>query len=1080
MTEKLNDATVYGDISLDLMSREIVVSLGSNKESKSWQPMPGTVAQLVAYLSSFQRGPKNGECITPGELIAPQRTAQNVRKNYILMLDHDTGETMDEVQAKIEAAGLFAVLWNTHSHLTTETEIGETAFLNWCKKHGHTPGASETILIEQVTAYLREEKLYQERVLSTITGVTRDFREGGVKFIVKHDHMHKLRSLFVLNSTFDFAGNVSQKAAIDDWKDLVRGVAKMLGVVADASAVDPSRLMFTPRIAPQADKSLYEIRIIDGDPLDSTKAPRVSAADFNKDPRLTAFTSLPAEAGIATSGYVAKTKNMKQAARRLFKFLQLTQMLEAHGYERRGSNGEKFTYPCPNDGAHSNPGDIDDKGFFVVDADGDRGCTMYCSHATCQTQFAGPDGKFDRVRMLDIFCQQQGIEDAMDLSLYCLPGWYDDTSYLDEASAEEAVTALDEAIALLMPDSPSDEVTRLILSAKTLPPIDQARVKEKMRVKLGQTKGSFDVVWRDTRAQDEEGNDVFLDPHPVPQNPETASAIWDHWSHEEKVDVTLARLLYLNRKEPKLFLRPNGEPCIIIHPPGGVSTMTLKDRGQTWSNLLTNYGIGFKRRDDNGVETSVPPFANVVTHLSGEAMLPFPTLERITKVPFFAEDGSIETKNGYHAKARIWLDKGDTKFRKVPETPTESEVDTAVYWISEVLRDFPFTDRFSGGDPLPIRDEAGEPNWERGESSRAHAVAMLLEQFVRNMIDGPTPCYHIGKPMRGSGATLLIQALTMIATGAAQTGQTYAHQNEELKKVITASLRTQLQFMIFDNIMSKVSSPDLPAAITQGVWTDRILGQSDTTSIPIRCTWVMAGNNVKFNEDMIRRNVPIFIDPACPNPEDRAEHHYFKHEPLISALVKPQMDILVWSCHVLVRNWIAKGKPMGKRLLGSFEEWSRGMGGILDAAGIPGFLASIQAYRAEENEDGDGKRNVTQRLWDKYQDQWFTSAEALDALCDQDVKKNGFQFQQHNNASDRVSIDPALGDFEFRPKSNEPSAVMLALGRHLSAHFKGRSFALNDGRHVAREKDKVRGVMKYRLTTTKPPTENISNLETGK
>jgi len=52
----------------------------------------------------------------------------------------------------------------------------------------------------------------------------------------------------------------------------------------------------------------------------------------------------------------------------------------------------------------------------------------------------------------------------------------------------------------------------------------------------------------------------------------------------------------------------------------------------------------------------------------------------------------------------------------------------------------------------------------------------------------------------------------------------------------------------------------------------------------------------------------------------------------------------------LVQAWIDAGRPSGKRTLGSFESWSRTIGGILEVAGVPGFLEEeieLSAYDPE-------------------------------------------------------------------------------------------------------------------------------------
>ena len=73
---------------------------------------------------------------------------------------------------------------------------------------------------------------------------------------------------------------------------------------------------------------------------------------------------------------------------------------------------------------------------------------------------------------------------------------------------------------------------------------------------------------------------------------------------------------------------------------------------------------------------------------------------------------------------------------------------------------------------------------------------------------------------------------------------------------------------------------------------------------------------------------------------------------------------LIRACVILVQHWIAQGRPAGKRTLGSYEDWSRVIGGILEAAGIKGFLDNMDE-RAEET-DREAQR------WAPFVTEWWT------------------------------------------------------------------------------------------------------------
>lgn len=1054
-------AAAHGAVPADVLSREITIGFGKQRDERNWQCKTSTVENLIGYLASaWREGEKDGVCITQGALIGPQRLANNVSKNFVLMLDMDTGETMDDIQEKIERAGLFAFLWHTYSHLKPKTEVAESKYLAWCGKEKIAPG-SGAVQLENMKRYLATTGKVQRSVIDSITKITRDLHDGGMRFTVHHAPMHRVRALFVLKAPFDFSEGSSQKDAIAEWHDRYRGVAKMLGVACDRSCIDPSRLMYIPRVAPDTDLTNFEMRVVGGTFLDLKNVERVSDADFQK-PAISKGFSL-SDMDIAKTGpsKIFKTPGLADFIRKYGKDFEVADWMQGWA-EERGVNGEKFCFKCPNDDAHSNPGDPDDKGFFAQNASTrEGGFFMHCSHDSCKQEFGG-----DRAMFLDKACQEAGVEHANELLAFC------PTISIDEADEEqeqaETNAALDDTIAQLNAECPPDVVENTIrLALQVSSPVARDRALERIREALGYPKTTFRDLVRDiSRASGGDGGDGdngFVDANPVPTDPERASAIWGHWSHPDQCRVTMKRLLYLNRKNPSLFLRPDGTMVRLVMTPEGEAVESLDSSTGAWNYILTTFGIEFKRRDEMGEETSVAPFSNVLAFLAGAPKIEFPVLERVMNVPVFSSKGTLETKVGaYHPDAKIWL-QASAECLDVSEKPTQEEVDDAVYNLRELLRDFAFSDQIEGVDELPVKID-GEPNWERGKASRAHAMGMIIEPFARNLIDGACPCYHIDKPERGAGASLLIQATTHIATGRAATGQTYPHKDEELKKVITASLRNQLPYMIFDNIVAKVDSPDLAAAITQGAWTDRILGQSDTVTIPIRCTWIIAGNRVQCSPDMARRNVPIYIDPACPNPAQRPDTD-FKYNPLVSGFVAPHRQMLVWSIHTLIANWIAKGKPNGKRVMGSFEEWSRTIGGILEAAGIEGFLLTQKQYVAETNEETSVITNVTQRVWDKVKTDEKTAAELLDLLGAVDASKAGLS--GFGGGRDEGQLDPSLG-LTLNTNNRTPLGYAVALGKVLAKDFLKATVQLGDGSLVAWEKRVVRGQTRYKITPRHP------------
>ena len=75
---------------------------------------------------------------------------------------------------------------------------------------------------------------------------------------------------------------------------------------------------------------------------------------------------------------------------------------------------------------------------------------------------------------------------------------------------------------------------------------------------------------------------------------------------------------------------------------------------------------------------------------------------------------------------------------------------------------------------------------------------------------------------------------------------------------------------------------------------------------------------------------------------------------------------LVVACLILIRAWIATGRPKGTRTIGSYETWSRVIGGILEHARIEGFLGNLDEMLAAADGEGAVWRSFITAWWDRF------------------------------------------------------------------------------------------------------------------
>jgi putative DNA primase/helicase len=366
------------------------------------------------------------------------------------------------------------------------------------------------------------------------------------------------------------------------------------------------------------------------------------------------------------------------------------------------------------------------------------------------------------------------------------------------------------------------------------------------------------------------------------------------------------------------------------------------------------------RVNAKGEPIPAPPPLPVVKSVLATPDPALPVLTGIVNTPVFGRSGTLITRPGYHPDARLlYVPAPGFAVPDISARPTPAEIDAARTLICEdLLGDFPFT----------------------GEAERAHVVALLLLGFLRGMIDGPTPLHLIEKPTPGTGATLMVDAVATILTGIGASVMTEGRDDEEWRKRVTAKLRQIPSIILIDNLRAKLDSSAVAAALTAPFWEDRILGHSEMARLPIRCLWIATGNNPEFSNEMARRLVRIRLDANVEQPWQRVG---FRH-PDLMVWVRANRARLVAACLTLCQAWIAAGKPRGRKTIGSYENWAQIIGGVLETAGIPGFLGNLEEMMAASDSEGAGWSAFIAAWWERFGTASVLSADLFDValFCD--------------------------------------------------------------------------------------------------
>lgn len=414
-------------------------------------------------------------------------------------------------------------------------------------------------------------------------------------------------------------------------------------------------------------------------------------------------------------------------------------------------------------------------------------------------------------------------------------------------------------------------------------------------------------------------------------------------------DEAWKALLYTNK--PVRLMQRSGEIVRVERDENGITVreLTVSKMRHEIARAATFY----KTRAQDGMMLCFPP-AELAADMLSVPVAPVPVLKRIVRCPVFNSEGQLETEPGYSEISRNFHapPEGFEAMWVSPE-PSLSEIAEAFeFFVDNVLIDFPF----------------------RSKSDRAAAVALWLQPFVREMINGPVPVYLLDSSMNGSGKSMLGECLLYPSQLKWPALVSEIGNPEEMEKLLSAILLTRDPIVFIDNISKSVASGIFANYITATTKKCRRLGKTEVIEIPVEQTWVMAGANIDLTNENARRSLQIRLEPNTGTPELRQN---FKH-PFLKRWIVENQRKLVWAAHTLIQYWIAQGKPAPKgRSLGSFESWHYVMGGILESIGVTGFLGNIEQFNAESNTERQGWTEFVGEWWSNYQDNRVSAKDLL-------------------------------------------------------------------------------------------------------
>ena len=407
----------------------------------------------------------------------------------------------------------------------------------------------------------------------------------------------------------------------------------------------------------------------------------------------------------------------------------------------------------------------------------------------------------------------------------------------------------------------------------------------------------------------------------------------------------------------------------------------------------------------------------------------FPPLEALIETPFLRPDGTICANPGYDSLTYLFYAPAPgLRLPEIPESPMIDDVEAMLDLIDSAIGDFPFVD----------------------DSSRANAIASMLTPVVRPAIDSPTPLALYDAPQAGTGKSLLAEVVSIIATGRAAETFSAPRDPEEWRKKITTALSSGTGVVVIDNVNYRLDSDALCSAITSITISDRIFRTFERIVLPVKCAWIATGNNVQLAGDMPRRCYWIRLDAKQSKPFHRTG---FRHENL-RAWVTEHRGGLIAALLVLARYWFRQGRPKPKKVkpLGSFESWCSVVGGMLELAGVEGFLGNADVMFEQADSDGVQWEAFLLMLANIFGDEPFRASDVFEKLG-----ANGA-----GSAPDAKRLREALPDFIAEAADKAGGFFQRRLGRCFSERI-GRRFGENQVYLERADEDKKAKVQRWRV-----------------
>ena len=275
-----------------------------------------------------------------------------------------------------------------------------------------------------------------------------------------------------------------------------------------------------------------------------------------------------------------------------------------------------------------------------------------------------------------------------------------------------------------------------------------------------------------------------------------------------------------------------------------------------------------------------------------------PEVEALVATPIIDREGNIITGKGYNEKLKVFFT-CDLSDLKLPDKPNKEDALEALSKLSQFLKPFPFATK----------------------QDHDVAISALMTSILRPSME-LAPMYVITSPSPGSGKTLFVDLMAILALGRGVSHIGSKDSIDEIEKRLEAKILAGETVISVDNFNSLIRSNLLCTKVLNPIISVRPLMTSKHYEVKNRFLFFLNGNNIEIAEDLTRRAILIrLLLPSNIKDPDFSRGGFVDRR----VEAKECRKQLIEAVFTIVRAYIAEGRPCEEKVgvVTSFPDWSK-------------------------------------------------------------------------------------------------------------------------------------------------------------